>query len=184
MLDPAFDVLETLKPTMGIFYLDGEPRDLQGPFKGQRKSIVDGRPILTMKVLSLTTEHPFGLAALMTQPDFSADAMCSSMNRTKPVENRPEDIAATILLSHRPDAFKAAARHDVSLMLSGHTHGGQAASLWTLHFRALSTAQISTGPLCRWNHPSLHLGGIRTLDAFSRLNCPCESPLITLTRPA
>jgi hypothetical protein len=33
--------------------------------------------------------------------------------------------APAILLSHRPDCFRQAARLGVSLMLSGHTHGGQ-----------------------------------------------------------
>jgi hypothetical protein len=39
----------------------------------------------------------------------------------------------TILLAHRPDHVKEAARAGVALQLSGHTHGGQLAPIgWTL----------------------------------------------------
>jgi predicted MPP superfamily phosphohydrolase len=36
-----------------------------------------------------------------------------------------DPAAPTLLLSHRPEAFPAAARHGVDLTLSGHYHGGQ-----------------------------------------------------------
>jgi len=42
------------------------------------------------------------------------------------LENRP-DGTPTILLSHDPDEFRAAAKRGVDLVLSGHTHGGQVA---------------------------------------------------------
>ena len=37
------------------------------------------------------------------------------------------ETACTLLLAHDPDLFPLAARHGVSLVLSGHTHGGQVA---------------------------------------------------------
>jgi len=40
-------------------------------------------------------------------------------------DRHPE--ACTLLLAHDPDLFPLAARHGVSLVLSGHTHGGQVA---------------------------------------------------------
>jgi uncharacterized protein len=42
------------------------------------------------------------------------------------LKNRPND-APTILLSHDPERFRQAAKLDVQLTLSGHTHGGQIA---------------------------------------------------------
>jgi len=46
------------------------------------------------------------------------------------LENRPPG-AATVLLSHTPWDVEKAARLDVDLMLSGHTHGGQ---IWPFDF--------------------------------------------------
>jgi len=42
------------------------------------------------------------------------------------LRDRPSDVP-TILLAHDPDEFRAAAKRDVDLVLSGHTHGGQVA---------------------------------------------------------
>jgi predicted MPP superfamily phosphohydrolase len=42
------------------------------------------------------------------------------------LRDRPEGVP-TILLAHDPDEFRAAAKRDVDLVLSGHTHGGQVA---------------------------------------------------------
>jgi uncharacterized protein len=41
------------------------------------------------------------------------------------LKGRPED-APTVLLAHYPQSFEAAAERGVELVLSGHTHGGQA----------------------------------------------------------
>jgi predicted MPP superfamily phosphohydrolase len=42
------------------------------------------------------------------------------------LRDRPDGMP-TLLLSHDPDEFRAAAKRDVDLVLSGHTHGGQIA---------------------------------------------------------
>lgn len=42
------------------------------------------------------------------------------------LRERPDE-APTVLLAHDPDQFDAAARRDVDVVLSGHTHGGQVA---------------------------------------------------------
>ena len=42
------------------------------------------------------------------------------------LEHRPEGIP-TVLLAHDPERFAEAARRDVAVVLSGHTHGGQVA---------------------------------------------------------
>ena len=128
MLDPAFDVLENLKANHGHLYLDGKSRNLPRPFKGggnlsktvylsqQRRGFADLQRCVH---LAWWRRRP--------RPTLSPTRCVLQRICSKTVENRPEEVSAPILLSHRPDAFKAAARHDVSLMLSGHTHGGQAA---------------------------------------------------------
>jgi predicted MPP superfamily phosphohydrolase len=49
-----------------------------------------------------------------------------------------------LLLSHRPDCFAQAARLGVSLMLSGHTHGGQLALPARVGRRARNLAEFIT----------------------------------------
>ena len=130
MLDPAFDVLETLKPTMGIFTSMGNHEIYRGRSRAEeiyrrRSTYLNNEGVsLTYNGASIWLGGVDDPARLFRRRDVFFN---ESVQKT--VENRPEDIAATILLSHRPDAFKAAARHDVSLMLSGHTNGGQLLSL-------------------------------------------------------
>jgi hypothetical protein len=54
------------------------------------------------------------------------DTWTSRQDLGSALENRPEGMP-TVLLSHDPDEFRAAARQGVDLVLSGHTHGGQVA---------------------------------------------------------
>jgi predicted MPP superfamily phosphohydrolase len=54
------------------------------------------------------------------------------------LRDRPDGVA-TILLAHDPARFPAAARADVALTLSGHTHGGQIALPFVYRWVSLSS---------------------------------------------
>lgn len=58
----------------------------------------------------------------------------------------------TILLSHYPDFFEEAAKRDVALVLSGHTHGGQVAV-------PFSTRRLSLSTLARQHAHGVHVRG-------------------------
>jgi len=60
--------------------------------------------------------------------------------------------APTVLLSHYPDFFDEAARRNVDLVLSGHTHGGQIG----LPFAA---RRVTLSRLARQHAPGLHERG-------------------------
>lgn len=91
----------------------------------------------------------------------------------------PDDIRCRVLLSHRPEAFEAAAEAGVALTLSGHTHGAQMA--------------LFGRSLLEWALPRNYLLGLYRREESSlytsaglghwfpfRLNCPCEVALVTL----
>jgi predicted MPP superfamily phosphohydrolase len=95
------------------------------------------------------------------------------------------DGAPTVLLSHYPDFFEAAAARGVELVLSGHTHGGQigvpfAADAWNL---ARLTGQKSRG-LYRSGASQLFVNaGLGTTGPPMRLGVAPEIAVLVL-RPA
>ena len=86
-----------------------------------------------------------------------------------------------MLLSHRPEAFDAAADAGVALTLAGHTHGGQVA----VGGRALvERAGVSRYPYGRYARGASQL---YTSAGFGhwfpwRAGCPAEAPLVVLAR--
>lgn len=99
-------------------------------------------------------------------------------NIEKAALNIPHD-AASILLSHTPETYQHAAHADFSLMLSGHTHGGQICLpggvpiIWD----ARCPRHMASGP---WKYHEM-IGytsmGAGTSIVDVRLNCPPEITL-------
>lgn len=88
-----------------------------------------------------------------------------------------------VLLSHRPDLFEQAARLGVSLVLSGHTHGGQFALPWPAA-RPLSFAGFMTRyPRGTFTHgcSTLHVNlGLGVTAQPARVLTPREITVVTL----
>jgi predicted MPP superfamily phosphohydrolase len=87
----------------------------------------------------------------------------------------PRD-AATILLAHNPRLISLAARHDVSLVLSGHTHGGQVnlPLLGTVYGRSPAQLRYKVG-WDRLGTTQIYVSrGIGTIVLPWRLRCPAE----------
>ena len=92
--------------------------------------------------------------------------------------------APTVLLSHYPDFFEAAAERGVDLVLSGHTHGGQIA----LPF---ASRRVSFSRLARQAAAGLHIrgasrlyvnAGLGTTGPPVRLGIPPEIAVLVLRR--
>jgi predicted MPP superfamily phosphohydrolase len=91
------------------------------------------------------------------------------------LDGRP--AGATILLSHGPFAFEAAARAGVGLMLSGHTHGGQ---IWPFDLLAARLYPVLEGRAEIDGMTVLVCRGTGTWGPRMRLWSPSEILRITL----
>jgi predicted MPP superfamily phosphohydrolase len=92
--------------------------------------------------------------------------------------------AASILLSHTPEAYRRAARAGFDLMLSGHTHGGQVCLPGgvPLMTDAGSPRSLVRGP---WRHRGMAgytSAGVGCSIVDVRVNCPPEVTLHRLRR--
>jgi predicted MPP superfamily phosphohydrolase len=65
------------------------------------------------------------------------DTWTKRANLEKALAERPDGVR-TVLLAHDPDSFRGAAKRDVDVVLSGHTHGGQIAVPFLSRFVNLS----------------------------------------------
>jgi predicted MPP superfamily phosphohydrolase len=84
-----------------------------------------------------------------------------------------------LLLAHNPQIVRRAARYDVDLMLSGHTHGGQV-KLRDEEKRILPRRRLSSGLHRRQNTQVYITRGIGTVVVPIRYQCPPEISLIEL----
>jgi predicted MPP superfamily phosphohydrolase len=84
--------------------------------------------------------------------------------------------AATVLLAHNPRIISLASRHGVSLVLSGHTHGGQVnlPLLGTVYGRSPESLRYKIG-WDRLGETQIYVSrGIGTIVLPWRLRCPAE----------
>jgi predicted MPP superfamily phosphohydrolase len=84
-----------------------------------------------------------------------------------------------LLLAHNPQILRRAARYNVDLMLSGHTHGGQV-KLRDEEKRILPRRRLSSGLHRRQNTQVYITRGIGTVVVPIRYQCPPEISLIEL----
>ena len=97
------------------------------------------------------------------------------------LQEKPQDVAVSILLCHRPKGFDVAATKGVSLTLSGHTHGAQMAVAGRSIFEPFMPKSYLLG---HYQKDTSHLytsAGLGHWLPF-RLNCPCEGALLELRR--
>jgi predicted MPP superfamily phosphohydrolase len=94
---------------------------------------------------------------------------------------RPEGVP-TVLLAHYPDSFPDAVGHDVELVLSGHTHGGQIGVPFLAEHLHLGTlTRHLGGGLYRRGRSALHVSaGLGTTGPPLRLGIPPEIALLIL----
>lgn len=98
---------------------------------------------------------------------------------TVALEGRPPG-QPVILLAHNPQSFIDGARNDVTLQLSGHTHGGQ---LWPFRYLVLLQTRFVAG-VHRWRNSTLYVSlGTGFWGPPVRVLAPAEITELVL-RPA
>jgi len=86
------------------------------------------------------------------------------------------------LLSHRPSYFAHAARLGFSLVLAGHTHGGQVAFPRAHHVNISRMISDHTRGIFELDDATMYVNrGLGMAGLPLRLNCPREIALIELT---
>jgi predicted MPP superfamily phosphohydrolase len=110
----------------------------------------------------------------------TGDALLGRMHLDQAVPAASAD-EPVILLAHEPDVLPQVARHNVDLMLSGHTHGGQVRIPFLPPMFLPGLGQRYVEGLFRLGRTQLYVNrGIGTVNLPFRFNCPPEITLITL----
>jgi len=95
------------------------------------------------------------------------------------------DDEACLLLAHRPSYFAHAARLGFSLMLAGHTHGGQVALPIARNHNPSRMISDHTRGIFTRGETTLYVNrGLGMAGLPLRINCPREIALIRFAQPA
>jgi len=87
-----------------------------------------------------------------------------------------------LIMSHRPMALDVAARYNIDLVLSGHTHGGQVGFNGRSVFEGLVKERYLWGKYRKGQTQLYTSAGVGQWLPF-RLGCPAEAVMIILKRP-
>jgi uncharacterized protein len=180
LLAPALQVLQQLQPSLGTYFVFGNHEIYRGR-EAFINEVARARFHLLVDEHVVLTHHgaPFVLAGIDDPGEMKAKPEWLAGRVVRSLKDTPSDSRCRILLSHRPTALDAAAASQVTLQLSGHTHGAQIGwgtrsmlepflpeeFLWG-HYRRADTILYTSAGAGHW-------------FPF-RLGCPAEVTLLTL----
>lgn len=175
-LPACLDALSRLDAPLGVFAVPGN-HDMQDAGRVYRDAVA-ATPLtdLTNRAVRVSAG---GDALWLAGVD---DLWWGKPDQTAALRGVP-DGAAVVLLSHNPDFAEQSPDPRVGLVLSGHTHGGQAylpglGAAWTpSRYGDKYRAGLVRGP-ASWVYVSRGLG---EAGVPLRYNCPPEVNLLTLT---
>lgn len=136
-----------------------------------------GIPILENQAVRLTHgNHPFWIAGLGSQWAFSPRAGVDDLPATLA---QITDDAPVILMAHEPDIF--AKKPPVSLVVSGHTHGGQIRLFgWTPHVPSAYGTRYAYGHVREEGRDLVVSAGVGNSGLPVRVGMPPEITVIEL----
>lgn len=176
-ISPVLREIAKIKSEDGIFLVLGNHDHMAG-----KEEIVQCAPIYGINVLInegtfVKREGEKIYIAGIDDPWIGRDDLNSAL------KNKPDDVFA-ILLSHTPDIFPFCVSKGVSLVLSGHTHGGQLALPFKK--RSFNFARIGT----KWTYGLFEINGrflyvnrgFGSTGVPARISISPEITIITLKR--
>jgi predicted MPP superfamily phosphohydrolase len=167
-IEPAAEVLSRLRARYGVFAVLGNH-----DFRVGADAVTTA--LRRRRIEVLRNQHikvQFGGACLYVA---GVDDYGYGADVRRAVRGIPRD-AATVLLAHNPRIISLASRHGVSLVLSGHTHGGQVnlPLLGTVYGRSPERLRYKIG-WDRLGTTQIYVSrGIGTIVLPWRLRCPAE----------
>jgi predicted MPP superfamily phosphohydrolase len=167
-IEPAAEILSRLRARYGVFAVLGNHDFRVGA--DALTSALRRQRIQVLRNQYITLQ--FGGASLYVA---GVDDYGYGADVRRAVRGIPRD-AATILLAHNPRIISLASRHGVSLVLSGHTHGGQVnlPLLGTVYGRSPERLRYKVG-WDRLGTTQIYVSrGIGTIVLPWRLRCPAE----------
>jgi predicted MPP superfamily phosphohydrolase len=178
MIGPAAELLGRLRARYGVYAVLGNHDfrvDADAVTQALRNQHID---VLRNRHISLR----FGSKSIYL---VGVDDYGYGADLRRAIRGVPRD-AATILLAHNPRVIHLASRHNVSLVLSGHTHGGQVnlPLLGTVYGRSPERLRYKIG-WDRMGATQIYVSrGIGTIVLPWRLRCPAEITHLELLQGA
>jgi len=178
MIGPAAELLGRLRARYGVYAVLGN-HDFRVDADGITSALCrQGIEVLRNQHTSLR----FGSESLYLA---GVDDYGYGADLRRAIRGVPRE-AATILLAHNPRVIHLASRHGVSLVLSGHTHGGQVnlPLLGTVYGRSPERLRYKIG-WDRMGATQIYVSrGIGTIVLPWRLRCPAEITHLELLQGA
>ena len=127
-VDVAIDFLGKIKDIAPIYYVSGNHESRISEYETLKKEMNDlGINLLDNEVIEIQKKDDIINLIGTDDPSFSNTI---EVDDSEIIENQIKSINYdenfyTILLSHRPEAFKTYVNENINLIFSGHAHGGQ-----------------------------------------------------------
>jgi predicted MPP superfamily phosphohydrolase len=178
MIGPAAELLGRLRARYGVYAVLGNHDfrvDADAITQALRNQRID---VLRNRHISMR----FGSKSIYL---IGVDDYGYGADLRRAIRGVPRD-AATVLLAHNPRVIHLASRHNVSLVLSGHTHGGQVnlPLLGTVYGRSPERLRYKIG-WDRMGATQIYVSrGIGTIVLPWRLRCPAEITHLELLQGA
>jgi uncharacterized protein len=177
---PFAESFSKLKAPLGVFGVMGN-HDFYAPDPRTVASEVNACGIRLLRNEGVVIRSKGAELALLGIDDTGSKVAAGARMRDAMADTPPS--IPRILVSHRPYFLPEAATHDIDLVLSGHTHGGQVV-LGTFAGVALTPAAIASKyvwGLYMSDMTQMYVSrGIGTVGVPMRINCPPELTRLTI----